>query len=143
MTRIAFAIVFLMATSLLSTAAVAAEPTSSEQSLLKQLVQDQLAAFQRDDGAAAYDLAAPGIRKMFPSPDIFIGMVKQAYPPIYRPQSLAYGKVTDSPIGLVQKVYVTGPDGRNWVALYRFEKQPDGTWKIAGCSLVKDTEPTI
>ena len=143
MTRIAFAIVFLMATSLLSTAAVATEPTQAEQTTLKQLVQEQLAAFQRDDGAAAYGLAAPGIQKMFPSPDLFIGMVKQAYPPIYRPQSIAYGQVADSPIGLVQKVYVTGPDGQNWVALYRFEKQPDGSWKIAGCSLIKDSEPTI
>ncbi|MFI5410362.1 DUF4864 domain-containing protein [Kaistia sp. UC242_56] len=143
MTRIAFAIVFLMATSLLSTAAVATEPTQAEQTQLKQLVQDQLAAFQRDDGPAAYGLAAPGIQKMFPSPDVFIGMVKQAYPPIYRPQSIAYGQVADSPIGLVQKVYVTGPDGQNWVALYRFEKQPDGSWKIAGCSLIKDSEPTI
>lgn len=143
MTRIAFAIVFLMAAALFSTAAVATEPTAAERSTLKQLVRDQLAAFQRDDGVAAYGFAAPGIQKMFPSPDIFIGMVKQAYPPIYRPQSIAYGEIADSPIGLVQKVYVTGPDGQNWVALYRFEKQPDGSWKIAGCSLIRDTQPTI
>jgi len=143
MTRIAFTIVFLLAASLFSTVAIAAQPTPSEKAVLKKLVQDQLAAFQRDDGHAAYGLAAPGIQKMFPSPDIFIGMVKQAYPPIYRPQSIAYGQIGDSPIGIVQTVYLTGADGKNWVALYRFEKQPDGSWKIAGCSLIRDTEPTI
>lgn len=143
MTRIAFTIVFLLAASLFPTAAVASEPTVAEKGVLKQLVQDQLAAFQRDDGAAAYQLAAPGIQKMFPSPDVFLGMVRQAYPPIYRPRTIAYGEIADSPIGLVQRVFLTGPDGKNWVALYRFEKQPDGSWKIAGCSLLKDTEPSI
>jgi hypothetical protein len=143
MTRIAFTIVFLLAASLFSTAAVATEPTATEKSLMKQAVRDQLAAFQRDDGVAAYGLAAPGIQRLYPSPDVFLGMVRQAYPPIYRPRSVAYGDITDSPIGLVQKVYVTDPDGQNWVALYRFEKQPDGSWKIAGCSLIRDTEPTI
>jgi hypothetical protein len=143
MTRIAFTIVFLLAAALFSTAAIAAEPSSAERGALKQLVQDQLDAFQRDDGVAAYGYAAPGIQAMFPSPDIFLGMVRQAYPPIYRPRSIAYGEIADSPIGIVQKVYVTGPDGKNWIALYRFEKQPDGSWKIAGCSLIKDTAPTI
>lgn len=144
MSRIAFTtIVFLLAASLFSTVAVAAEPSAADKGAMKQLVEGQLAAFQRDDGVAAYGFAAPGIQKMFPSPDIFLGMVKQAYPPIYRPKTIAYGEITDSPVGLVQKVFLTGPDGQNWVALYRFEKQPDGTWKIAGCSLIKDTEPTI
>lgn len=143
MSRIAFTILFLLATALFSTAAFAAEPTVAEKSQMKQTVRDQLAAFQRDDGPAAYGLAAPGIQRMYPSPDIFLGMVRLAYPPIYRPRSVAYGDVTDSPIGFVQKVYVAGPDGQNWVALYRFEKQPDGSWKIAGCSLIRDTEPTI
>ncbi|WP_029073911.1 DUF4864 domain-containing protein [Kaistia adipata] len=139
---------FILATGLLLAAlfpgmAPAAEPSAAERGALKQIVQGQLDAFQRDDGVAAYGYAAPGIQRLFPSPDIFLGMVRQAYPPIYRPRSVAYGEIADSPIGLLQKVYVTGPDGSNWIAVYRFEQQPDGSWKIAGCTLIKDTAPTI
>jgi hypothetical protein len=142
MIRIAATTLLLLA-ALFPGAAPAAEPSAADKGALKQIVRGQLDAFQRDDGAAAYRYAAPGIQRMFPSPDIFIGMVRQAYPPIYRPRTVAYGEIADSPIGLLQKVYVTGPDGSNWIAVYRFEKQPDGSWKIAGCTLIKDTAPTI
>ncbi|WP_244287861.1 DUF4864 domain-containing protein [Labrenzia sp. 011] len=30
---------------------------------------------------------------------------------------------------------MTGPQGRNWLALYSFEKQEDGSWRISGCYL--------
>jgi len=142
MIRFTFTTILLLA-ALVPGMAPAAEPSSADRGALKQIVQGQLDAFQRDDGAAAYGYAAPGIQRMFPSPDLFLGMVRQAYPPIYRPRSVAYGEIADTPIGLLQKVYVTGPDGSNWIAVYRFERQPDGSWKIAGCTLVRDTAPTI
>jgi hypothetical protein len=43
----------------------------------------------------------------------------------------------------VQRVFITGPDGANYVAEYALQQQPDGTWKINGVTLVKDTSPTI
>jgi hypothetical protein len=123
--------------------AFAEEPSAADKTALRAVVQGQLDAFQHDDGVAAYSFAAPGIQAIFKTPDAFIGMVRQAYPPIYRPRSVAYGQILDSPLGIVQKVFVTGPDGTSWVALYRFEKQKDGSWKISACQLLKDTAETI
>ena len=120
-----------------------ADPSSADQSAFKTLVQDQLQAFRQDDAGAAYSRAAPGIQRMFPSPDRFMSMVRQAYPPVYRSGSVAFGEMADGPVGPMAKVYLTAADGSNWIALYTFEKQPDGSWKISGCQLVKDNAPTI
>ena len=120
-----------------------AEPSADDRAAFKALVQQQLDAFRRDEAAGAYSHAAPGIRQMFPSPDVFMTMVRQAYPPVYRSQSVAFGEVVDGPLGPMEKVYLTASDGSGWIALYSFQKQADGTWKISGCQLLKDEAPTI
>ena len=35
----------------------------------------------------------------------------------------------------IQEVYVTGQDGMAVLAVYTMQQQPDGAWKINGCSL--------
>lgn len=135
----------LLATFLIAAmpAAAWAEPSGADKDTFKALVQGQLQAFRQDDATAAYDRAAPGIQRMFPSPDIFMSMVRQAYPPVYRSATVAFGEVVEGPAGPMEKVYLTAADGTNWIALYTFEKQADGSWKISGCQLVKDNAPTI
>jgi len=110
---------------------------------VRAMITNQIEAFRRNDGAAAYALAAPGIRGLFPSIDQFMAMVRNNYRPVYRPRSVTFGELYSSPDGFVQKVYLTGPDGQNWLALYSLERQPDGSWKISGCVLAEDDTPDI
>jgi hypothetical protein len=99
-------------------------------------IDGQLKAFLADDGAAAYGYAAPNIRHMFPTPDIFMGMVTDGYAPVRRPRSYAFGKSEQmGPSRVVQQVLVVGPDGKDYEAVYTLELQPDGAWRITGCSL--------
>ncbi len=105
---------------------------------IRTTIQNQIAAFQRDDGAAAYGYAAPMIQGLFPSVDAFMAMVRSGYQPVYRPRSVVFGEAVVTPQGPTQRVFVTGPDGKNWVAIYSLEQQPDGSWKISGCRLVED-----
>ncbi len=137
------ALLFALILATMATLPARAEPSDADKTAFKALVQDQLQAFRQDDAGAAYSRAAPGIQRMFPSPDIFMTMVRQAYPPVYRSGSVAFGEVAEGPAGPMAKVYLTAADGSNWIALYSFEKQPDGSWKISGCQLVKDNAPTI
>jgi len=53
--------------------------------VVKKTVQSQLAAFAADDAKLAFSFAAPGIQKLFKTPDNFMTMVQQAYPVVYRP----------------------------------------------------------
>ena len=114
-----------------------------DRATIKSLITGQIEAFQRDDGAAAYGLASPMIHNYFPTVDAFMGMVKNGYQPVYRPQSVTFGELVETDAGPMQKVFVTGPDGKNYVAIYSMQRQPDGTWLINGCSLVQDDSPSI
>jgi hypothetical protein len=116
----------------------AAELTQSDSLEFQRIISSQIQAFRADDGFAAYSYAAPAIRKIFPSPEIFMQMVRNGYQPVYRPRSFAFGEITEEAPGRpTQRVAVVDANGKAWIALYAFEKQPDGSWKIIGCSLVE------
>ena len=98
----------------------------------------QIEAFRAEDGARAYGYAAPMIKQIFPNPDVFMNMVRQGYQPVYRPQSFTFGEAGFSASGRpIQKVTVVGPDGITYEAIYTMERQPDGTWQISGCAIVR------
>jgi hypothetical protein len=137
-----FLLAFLLV-ALAHFAARADEVSSADATAIKSIVTGQLNAFQHDDGAAAYGYASPAIRDLFPTADIFMNMVRKGYPPVYRPQSVTFGEVRASPAGPQQKVFLTGPDGKSYVAIYSLQRQPDGSWKINGCVLVEDKGATI
>lgn len=104
----------------------------------RAVITDQIGAFEADDAVRAYSHAAPTIRQIFPDAERFMGMVRQAYPPVYRPRSYSFGKAGFSASGRpIQKVTIVGPDGLTYEAVYTMERQPDGTWQINGCALVK------
>jgi hypothetical protein len=63
--------------------------------------------------------------------------------PVYRPRSVVFGAVEDGPAGPRQQVFVTGPDGARYIATYTLEQQTDGSWRIAGCVLARDSSPAI
>ena len=142
MIRIAtLALALVLATGLVRPAA--AEIAESDRAGIQSIIGSQIDAFRRDDGAAAYDFASPMIQTLFPSPEVFMEMVQTGYMPVYRPQSFTFGPLVETPRGPVQRVFITGPDGAGYVAEYTLQRQPDGTWKINGVTLVKDTSPTI
>ncbi|WP_375465168.1 DUF4864 domain-containing protein [uncultured Methylobacterium sp.] len=98
----------------------------------------QADALGRDDAAAAYAQAAPGIQGMFPSADIFLGMVRNNYRPVYRHRSFVFGQGRDlGEAALSQDVAIQDEDGVDWTAEYSLERGDDGQWRISGCRLVK------
>lgn len=116
----------------------AQEPTQADTQEFQRIIAGQIEAFRADNGLAAYGYAAPAIKKIFPSPEIFMEMVRNGYRPVYRPRSFAFGKITDEMSGRpTQRVSIVDANGKTWIALYAFEKQPDGSWKIIGCTLVE------
>ena len=101
------------------------------------VVRAQEQAFGRGDAAAAYSHAAPSIQQIFPEADVFMRMVQQAYPPVYRHRSFEFGEARAANGQIAQRVHIVDADGEAWEALYTLEQQPDGTLKITGCSLLK------
>ena len=110
-----------------------ADDVASAQSVIR--AQEQ--AFGRGDAAAAYSHAAPAIKQIFPEADIFLQMVQQAYPPVYRHKSFEFGEARAADGQIAQRVHIVDANGEAWEALYTLEQQPDGSLKITGCSLLK------
>ena len=107
-------------------------------------IDGQFKALLADDGPGAYAFAAPSIKRIFPTAEAFMGMVTNGYPPVRRPKSYAFGKVEETgPGAIVQQVLLVGPDGKDYEAVYTLELQPDGTYRITGCSLRASSALTI
>lgn len=111
----------------------AAEPIDSARSV----IQSQIEAFLRDDADTAYSFASPQIRSKFPDKTIFFEMVKRGYTPVYRPGNFAFGRSKVDGDTVVQEVLISGPDRKDWTALYFLVKQPDGSYKINGVQMLQ------
>ena len=120
-------------TALLLTVAHAGDNVAVAQDVIR--AQEQ--AFSRDDAAAAYSNAAPAIHDLFPQADIFMEMVQRSYAPVYRHKSFEFGEARVEDGWIAQRVHIVDENGEAWEALYTLEQQPDGSFKITGCSLLK------
>jgi hypothetical protein len=101
------------------------------------VIRSQVEAFGHDDAQAAWSYAAPEIQGRFHQADIFLMMVQQGYPPVYRHRSFEFGEAKVSDGVIAQRVHIIDSEGQAWEALYTLERQPDGSLKITGCSLLK------
>jgi hypothetical protein len=97
----------------------------------------QAEAFGRDDATTAYSYAAPAVQGLFPQADIFMGMVRNGYAPVYRHKSFEFGEGRAADGMIAQRVHIIDADGVAWEAMYTLERQPDGSLKITGCTLLK------
>ncbi len=109
--------------------------SAADDAAIHKVVEDQLAAIQRDDAATAFSYATPNIRAMFGSPDNFMMMVRTGYQPVYRPKHVAFGDIDMQDGVPTQHVMLVGPDGVEVEALYFMEREDDGKWLINGCVL--------
>lgn len=130
--------VLLALSASIATRLAIAEDRPAEIAAAQQIITDQLAAFARDDGAAAYAFAAPEIKAKFPTPEIFMMMVKKGYAPVYRPRSYDFTAGEILANGVVrQEVDLLTAEGEAWTAEYMLQHQADGSFKIISCRLTK------
>jgi hypothetical protein len=101
------------------------------------VIRSQVEAFSHDDAAAAYSYAAPAIHEMFPQADLFMFMVQHSYAPVYRHKSFEFGEAAVADGKVAQHARIVDENGETWEALYTLEQQPDGSFKIIGCVLLK------
>jgi ketosteroid isomerase-like protein len=103
---------------------------------IQSVITQQLDAFRRDDAQAAYAFASDGIKAIFPDVRVFMQMVRDGYPAVYRSREAEFQRVSFLQGAMwVQEALIVGADGTVMQALYTMERQPDGSWKIAGCTL--------
>ena len=133
----------LLALTLLTPSAIAQNSASANPDF-QSIINQQLQAIAKDDAVTAYTQAAPNVQRIFPSPEIFMGMVKGGYAPIYRNKQYNFSESGQDEAGRpYQKVEILGADGVRYTAIYFMERQADGTWKISGVVMAKNTETNV
>lgn len=105
---------------------------------IRNMIIGQIAAFREDDAEKAFSFAAPEIRKIFRTPEMFLYMVRKSYQAVYRPRKYEFRTIRNIDGKVVQPVTIVGPTGVTETALYIMEKQPDGTWRIGACIMARE-----
>lgn len=127
----------------LSLSAPAIAQSTSSEAMAHDTIANQLEAFRAQDGEAAYSYAAPGVKRFFRSPGAFMTMVERGYKPVYAPQSYDFGRHGERDGTIYQEVMITGPEGREWSALYTLEMQDDGSVLITSVRLARSGAKAI
>jgi hypothetical protein len=96
----------------------------------------QIEAFLADDFATAFTYAAPGIKRLFGTPENFGRMVRQGYPMVWRPAEVRYGPAETRGAAVLQQVYITDASGRIYTLEYTMVPVGD-SWQIAGVSILE------
>lgn len=119
----------------LTAASSAAEVSREDAAAIRAVISEQLDAFARDDGPRAFSLATAGIRAQFRTPEVFMEMVRNEYPVVYRPKSVRFEPPELVEGQIVQPVRMTDAAGRAWIAVYPMRREADGRWRTDGCLL--------
>ncbi len=135
MRRIAILLICVFLAAPAAAQAPASDIGADDRASIRKTIEDQIAAFRRDDGPAAFAFASPSIQSQFATPEIFMNMVRNGYAPVYRPRAVAFGELLRAESTLLQLVEIVGPDGAPVLAVYEMERHGDGSWRIAGCVL--------
>ena len=109
--------------------------------LIQSVIQQQMAAFNKEDYATAITFAAESIRERF-TKERFETMVRSGYPQIAKSHLVSFGEITlskDNQAALAT-VHVTGKDRVTVIAQYQMLLE--GTaWKIGGVTILEQFQP--
>jgi hypothetical protein len=124
---------------LVAAASAQATPfTAADEKSVRSVIEQQLAAFAKDDAAKAFSFAAPNVREATGSAAGFMAMVRRDYPVVYRPGSVAFLKADGKDGQAIQRVQMTDAGGASWLAVYSLERQRNKAWRITGCAVVEN-----
>lgn len=129
-------ITLLMLHSISAFSAESFWPTAAEWTEIRGVIQSQLEAFEQDDDAAAYALAAPSVKQRFPTVEAFSKMVRDRYTPIYSPRELKFLTPSIVQGRIMQGVQFLSDENQVFLAVFTVEKQQDKSWKIKACELM-------
>lgn len=126
--------VFLVALSVLALVLTARPLAADKDSDIRETILLQIEAFANNDEEQAWAHASEGIKRRFGSSDVFVNMVRQAYPAVHSATAIEFTDRVPHGAFEIQVVRLQGPEGKRWDAYYRMVLV-DGVWKIAGVQL--------
>jgi len=109
----------------------------AQESDVRQVIQNQIEAFQRNDVESAFEFAAPSIKNIFGNSKRFGVMVQQGYPMVFNQRNLTFKELNNAENTALQDVLIEDMAGELHLLRYAMILL-DGEWKIAGVELLRD-----
>ncbi len=109
---------------------------------IEETISSQMRAFQADDLTTAFNFAAPGLKRMFQTPERFATMVRKGYPMVWRPSRVEFLTLENFQGQLVQRVLIEDEQGGYFVAEYAMIETPDG-WQIRAVRIQRAAEMSV
>jgi Domain of unknown function (DUF4864) len=119
---------------ILSTPALAHEAGAIE---AQSVVQNQLDAFQRGDVDSAFELAAPELQADFDDAGSFFEIVRAKDAPFFHRRQMDFGALAIAGDAAAQGLQIVDDEGQVWTVVYELARQPDGSWAVSNCFLLK------
>ncbi|WP_375172427.1 DUF4864 domain-containing protein [Marinobacter sp.] len=126
-------LVAVFASALVWAAGVQADGADKDADIQETILR-QIEAFANDDCEQAWAFASEGVKRRFGSSDVFVAMVREAYPAVHQATAIEFTERVPHGAFEIQVVRLQGPDGKRWDAYYRMVMS-EGDWKVAGVRL--------
>ena len=122
--------------ALIALAILGASPSvaSDKDAQIRDTILRQIEAFANNDDEQAWAYASEGIKRRFGSSEVFVEMVREAYPAVHYATAIEFTQRVPHGAFEIQVVRLQGPEGKRWDAYYRMVLT-EGAWKVAGVRL--------
>jgi hypothetical protein len=135
MVRFACRFVLILGLVALSWGPAQAGPSAGDAEAMRKVIVAHFQAFADDDAEAAFQTATPAVRKQAGHPGHFLALVRGRFPMLYRPASIGFLDADLKGRTATQMLRLVDADGQAWRVLFTLERQRDGSWRIAGCTV--------
>ena len=116
--------------------------SESDKTLIRQLIEKQLRAFQEDDCETAFALASPTIQSRFTPPD-FVRALGSRYSAILKPRSFMFQSFTSVENFPALTALIMDRSGNLAKAIFVLQHQPDFSWRVHGYELIGVNERIV
>ena len=113
--------------------------SSVEVNGIRDAIRGQIMALAARDAKQAWSYLAPSTQTYFNDPTVFLTTLATQMKPLTSPQEFAFSGIEREATDAVQDVILSDVDGREWLARFTMERQPDGRWGIKTCKV----EPVV
>lgn len=126
-----------------SAGSLAGEAPIEESLAIHAVVQTQLEALAADDAETAFEMVSDETRALLGSPEALLGIVRDWYPALYRPQKAEFSSTEVVGQNAMQEVAITDSNGIVWIAIFLMALDDAEHWKIDSYYLLETTSMEV
>jgi hypothetical protein len=106
-----------------------------EQYRIREAIRGQIRALAARDAERAFAYLAPVTKDYFSEGTAFLRKLMVQIRPLVDASGYSFTDVGRVATDAIQNVFLTDNEGREWLARFTLERQPDGSWGIKSCEV--------